>query len=164
LSGEIGAKLGVIGGWKIEGNTLKGGTTKFTTNGYSWEPAKTPILLDAANSAICGGKLMPTDGNRMKLCGSLEICTTNGASVTSKNNYIGATKSGLPTETDADGIGIGISSTGEVKVTEANTSMSYKSMFVSLGASEMRLSTNNGGNNSNPLPIHIEGGKIYLES
>ena len=107
---------------------------------------------------------MPTDGNRMKLCGSLEICTTNGTSVTSKSNYIGATKSGLPAELDADGIGFGISDTGEVKVTEANTSIGYISMFISLGATEMRLSTNSGGKNPNPLPIHIEGGKIYLES
>jgi hypothetical protein len=97
-SGEIAANIGVIGGWYIDGQKLRGGTTTFKNGGdYSWSPASPEIYLDAPDAAICGGKLKPTaSGNRMKLCGSLEICDSNGNSVTSGTNHIGYVSSGMP--------------------------------------------------------------------
>jgi hypothetical protein len=162
FTGEINSKLGMIGGWRINETTLEG-----TVDGKS-----SGIYLDAPNAAICGGRLKPTlnnegapEGPLMELWGALTIKKSNGGSITGeKNNYIGYIASALPNAKDKNGIGLVIEDVGEVKITEANAALSYKSMFISLGSDEMRLSTNSGGTNTNALPIYLEGGMIYLHS
>jgi hypothetical protein len=114
FTGTIDSESGMIGGWKIGKTTLEG-----TING---EPSG--IILDAKNAAICGGKLKPLGTERMKLCGSLEICDANGNSVTTKGiNHIGRVESGLSVNgvvSTAPGIGLSVDGYATLKVTEDN--------------------------------------------
>jgi hypothetical protein len=106
FTGEIVADQGVIGGWKINGQTLEGGTTTFNTpfenleegeEAYSWTAASPKILLDATNASIWGGILRPsTDDAQMKLYGALSVYNDDGTSVTTANNYFGAIMSNNP--------------------------------------------------------------------
>ena len=120
FTGTINSESGTIGGWKIGKTTLEG-----TINGKS-----SGIILDAENAAICGGKLKPLGSERMKVCGSLEICDANGNSVTENGiNHIGRVASGLPDAngnvSGTPGIGLSVEGYAALKVTEENIGLQY---------------------------------------
>ena len=131
-SGHMASKLGVIGGWYIDDQVLKGGTTTFYDDGtYYWDESTPKIYLDAPNAAICGGRLKPSlDGSRMEVWGSLEIRKEDGSTLTGvSGNYIGHVTSGLPDKNgniiDAHGIGMSVEGAGTLKVTTANIGLQF---------------------------------------
>lgn len=164
-SGELVGNKGVIGGWKIDGQLLQGGTTTFNKDGtYTWIPANPAIYLDAPNAAICGGNLKPSIGSSnyhvMNLWGYLQVCDSSGSPING-GNYFGYINSGMP-GVDGDGIGLSMKSIGSIKLTTANIGLNYlpSGTFLSLSDSGINLTSGS----PERLGIAFYGSNITLDT